>query len=371
MALPLQSFVDYVRIQAAAVQGAATSVLDLTTGSALRSILEANAALALWLQWLASQVLAATRAGTSQAADLDSWMADFGVSRLPASPAAGQVVLSRYVATQAASIPVGAQVRASVSGQLYAIQADPVNPAWTGSGYQVPAGMASVSVPVTAMVAGAVGNAAVATVDQLASALPGIDLVTNPGVVGGGLDAESDASLRSRFGNFLDSRTRATTTAVTYALASLRQGLRWAIADAQDGAGQFLSGHFTVTLDDGSGTPSPALIAQASAAIDAVRPAGTSFTVRGPTVLPVTVQVGLTLAATGDSAQVAPLVTSAIGAYVDNLGVGSPLTVSRVVALAFGADPAVEAVTVRLNGAPADAVPLPWGIVRLAGISAA
>ena len=134
MALPLQGFTDYVRMQAAAVQGAATAVLDLTVGSALRSILEANAALALWLQWLAAQVLAATRAATSQGADLDSWMADFGVTRLPASQAAGQVVFSRFAATIAALVPTGAQARASTTGQLYTVQSDPTNAAWTGRG---------------------------------------------------------------------------------------------------------------------------------------------------------------------------------------------------------------------------------------------
>ena len=369
MALPLLGFTDYVRMQAAAVQGAVTTVLDLTIGSALRAILEANAAVALWLQWLAAQVLAATRAATSQGADLDSWMADFGVIRLPASQAAGQVVLSRYAPTVAAVVPPGTQVRASATGQVYTVQADPTNAAWTGAGYQIAAGIASVSVPVVAATAGSIGNAAIGTVDRIASALPGVDQATNPAPITGGLDAESDASLRARFGNFLDSRTRATTTAVSYAIASLRQGLRWVVADGQDAQGNAAPAHFTVTLDDGTGQPSPGLIAAASAAIDAVRPIGTSFTIRGPVVLPVTVQVSLALSGAGRSASVAPLVVSAIGTYAASLGIGIALPVSRVVALAFGASSAVQAATVLLNGAAADAVPLPWGVVQITGIT--
>ena len=371
MALPLQGFTDYVRMQAAAVQGAATAVLDLTVGSALRSILEANSALALWLQWLVAQVLATTRAATSQGTDLDSWMADFGVARLPASQAAGQVVFSRFAPTVAGLVPVGAQARASATGQLYTVQSDSTNAAWTGAGYQLPVGISSVAVPVVAATAGSVGNAALGTVDQLSSALPGVDQVTNPAPIGGGLDAESDTSLRARFGNFLDSRTRATSAAISYTLASLRQGLRWVVADGEDAQGNFVPAHFTVTLDDGSGSPPAALISAASNAVDAVRPVGTSFTVRGPAVLPVTVQVALTLAPPAQSVNIAPLVTAAIEAYVAGLGIGVPLPVSRVVALSFGADPSVQAASVTLNGAAADAVPLPWGVVQVSGISAA
>jgi uncharacterized phage protein gp47/JayE len=371
MALPLLGFTDYVRMQAAAVQGAVTAALDLTIGSALRAILEANAAVALWLQWLAAQVLATTRAATSQGADLDSWMADFGVVRLPASQAAGQVMLSRYAPTLAAVVLPGAQVRASATGQVYTVQADPTNAAWAGAGYQIAAGIASVSVPVVAVTAGSIGNASIGTVDQVASALPGVDQVTNAIPIAGGLDAESDASLRLRFGNFLDSRTRATTTAVSYAIASLRQGLRWVIADGQDALGNAAPARFTVTLDDGTGQPSPDLLTAASAAIDAVRPVGTSFTVRGPVVLPVTVQVSLTLSLSGQSAGVAALVASAIQTYATSLGIGAALPVSRVVALAFGASSAVQAAAVLLNGTAADAVPLPWGVVQIAGIAVA
>ena len=128
---------------------------------------------------------------------------------------------------------------------------------------------------------------------------------------------------------------------------------------------------FTVTLDDGSGNPPAALLSAASTAVDAVRPVGTSFTVRGPAVLPVTVQVALALTQPAQSVTVAPLVVAAIEAYVAALGIGVSLPVSRVVALSFGADPSVQAASVTLNGAAADAVPLPWGVVQIAGITAA
>ncbi len=84
MQLSLQNFSSLVQTMAASVQAASRQLLDLTVGSVLRAVLEANASIALWMQWLILQVLQMTRAATSTGADLDSWMADFALV-----PAAG------------------------------------------------------------------------------------------------------------------------------------------------------------------------------------------------------------------------------------------------------------------------------------------
>ena len=94
MALQLQNFSTLVSNAAAAVQGAAVQLVDLTVGSTLRAILEANASMALWLQWLIVQVLQTTRAATSLGSDLDSWMADFAFARLPANAAVASLMPS-------------------------------------------------------------------------------------------------------------------------------------------------------------------------------------------------------------------------------------------------------------------------------------
>ena len=80
MQLPLQDFTTLVRNMAAAAQGGCRQLVDLAAGSALRAVLEANASLALWMQWLLLQVLGTTRAATSAGEDLNSWVADFGMS---------------------------------------------------------------------------------------------------------------------------------------------------------------------------------------------------------------------------------------------------------------------------------------------------
>ena len=95
MNLSLQTFATLVQNMAAAVQGAASQLLDLSVGSVLRALLEASASVALWLQWLIVLVLNMTRAATSQGPALDSWMADFSFTRLPAAAATGQITFSR------------------------------------------------------------------------------------------------------------------------------------------------------------------------------------------------------------------------------------------------------------------------------------
>jgi hypothetical protein len=60
--LSLRTFDDLVGSMAGAVQGACSQLVDLTIGSVLRVVLEANASVALWMQWLILCVLQTTRA---------------------------------------------------------------------------------------------------------------------------------------------------------------------------------------------------------------------------------------------------------------------------------------------------------------------
>ena len=232
MQLQLQSFTTLVQNMAAAVQSAATQLLDLTVGSTLRAILEANASIGLWMQWLILRVLQATRAATSDGADLDSWMADFSVSRLPALAASGTVTMSRFTPTAAAFIPTGALVRTADGMQTFAIVPATQHPEFNSmkDGYTLLAGVATLDVPVQATVPGVSGNVLAASISQLATAVPGIDSVTNAQRLQGGVDTETDSAFRARFTTFIDSRSRATPLAVGYAIANIQQDLKLSMA---------------------------------------------------------------------------------------------------------------------------------------------
>ena len=359
MLLQLQNFTTLVQNMAASVQGSAAALIDLTTGSVLRAILEANASIALWLQWLIVQVLAQTRAATSTGPDLDSWVNDFSLTRLPAQAAGTSVTFSRTTLGMTASIAVGTQVKTADTTQTFTVLADPTNTAYSASttSYTVAATVAAITVPAQAVTAGTAGNVQAGAITLLASAMPGIDAVTNPNPATGGMDAETDAALRARFANFIDSRSRATPAAIAFTIASLQQGLTYVLAENTDPSGAARQGFFTITVNDGSGSPSASLISAVSAAIDGVRPVGTQFAVQPPVLVTANISLAITapaVAMTAAQANVSTVLTS----YVAGLSIGEPLPVSRIAALAYGADPNVTNVSsVTINGASGDLVP--------------
>jgi len=308
---------------AAAVQGACAQLVDFSVGSVIRAITEANASVALWLQWLIAQTLSMTRAATSVGADLDSFMADFGVSRLPAVASIGYVQFYRQFSGYATEIPVGTIVRTADGLSLFAVTADPTNPAYVlaTSSYSLPSSVLSVTVPVQAQVAGSSGNVLAAAIQLLSSAIGGVDGVTNPGAFSGGFDAESDTALRVRFQAFLDSRSCATPLAIGYSVASVQQGLRWNLAENVSAAGAATPGNFVLTVDDGSGAPPASLLSTVASAVDLVRPAGTSFVVLAPVAITVGVSLSIAVPPTGFAAA-SLAVTQAIQGFVASLGFG-------------------------------------------------
>lgn len=372
MQLSLQNFTAMVEQMAAAVQGAAIQTLDLAVGSVLRAVLEANASLGLWLQWLIVQVLQTTRLATSSGADCDSFGADFGFTRLPAATAGGIVSFGRFAPVLSAFVPVGAVVMTSDGSQSFAVTADPTNPAYSANlgGYTLAAGIASIDLPVEANIAGAAGNVLAGTVGLMASAIPGIDTVSNATPLTGGFDAESDAAFKARFGNYLTSLSRATMGAIEAAVTGVEQGLSVAISENIDQTGAASLGNFVVTIDNGTGAPPASLLATVQQAVDTVRPVGTRFAVQGPVVALADVSLTLTLVQNAVSQTVIGAVTDAIGAYIASLPVGATLPHSKLAQLSYDASSAVINVTgTLLNGGVADLVPPLFGVVRAGTIS--
>lgn len=370
MQLPLRNFSSLVEGMAAGVQGASAALLDLSVGSVLRALLEANASVALWLQWLILLVLARTRAATSNGTDLDSWVGDFALTRLPGVAASGSVTFARYTTGYPSVVPAGTLVRTADGSQSFAVTAGGDGWNATSQAYVFPAMAASLPVPVQASVAGSAGNVQAGAITQLASAIPGVDTVSNPLPLVNGLDPESDPALRSRFVNYINSRSRATGAAVAYAVASVQQGLRFGLAENQNASGAAQAGNFVVTVDDGSGDPPTWLLTEVQAAVDAVRPIGSTFAVLPPVVVPAAITLTVLLADPTQAPAAAAVVTSAITAWVDGLGMGQGLPLSRVAQLAYDADPRVANVTQLLvNGGPYDLVPSQFGVVRVASVT--
>jgi uncharacterized phage protein gp47/JayE len=204
----------------------------------------------------------------------------------------------------------------------------------------------------------------------LASAIPGIDAVTNANAFQNGLDAEQDSAFRARFQNFIDSRSRATPLAIGYAIGNIQQGLEYTIQENVDTAGNPRLGSFVVTVDDGSGSPSGSLLATVTAAVDAVRPIGSIFAVQPPSVIQANVALTIAVSPATARAQAASAVGAAIAIYIDALPIGASLPISRIVQLVYGAHPAVSNVSqVQINSATTDITPLASGVVKAGTIA--
>jgi len=171
--------------------------------------------------------------------------------------------------------------------------------------------------------------------------------------------------VRTRFQEFLDTRSRATRRAIGYAVANVQQGLHYVVAENVDAAGNLHVGNFVVTVDDGSGAPSASLLASVGLAVEAVRPVGSTYSVQPPVVIEVDISVVIAIAPDATQANITAAVGQAILSYVNALPIGAALPLSRIAQIAHDADPAViSASQVLLNSSSSDISPPANGVIK-------
>ena len=359
MNLSLKGFRQLIEDMGAALQSSSSNLIDVSVGSVVRAIFEANASVVLWLQWLVVQVLQSTRASTSSGPDLDSWMLDFSLTRLPAIPATGIVTLSRFAPSLSAAIPIGSVVKTADGLLSFSVTEDQSLSIWQAgtSTYVLPSGVASADLPIVCLTGGTAGNVLAGTITVIAASLPGIDQVNNALPLTDGADAESDPAFRSRFQNYLASRSRATLLAVQNAIASIQQGLDVAIEENTAPDGSVRVGSFLVVVDDGTGYPPSSLLSTVATAVDSVRPIGTTFAVIAPTVLTVNVSLVVTLTSTAVASQSVSSIQNYIAIYLSGLPIGASASVTRVAQNAYLAGSGIVNIAgILLNASPSDIV---------------
>lgn len=374
MALSTQDFPTLTRNAVTAIQGAARGLVDLTIGSILRSVVEANSTVVLWLQGLILQLLSTTRAATSSLTDLDSFMLDFGVTRLAAVAASGPVTFTRFTPTAQAVIPVGSVVLTADGTQSFTINIDLTNTAYSATlgGFVIAAGVSSISATATAVTPGIIANALIGQIALISGSIPGVDTVTNAAAFVNGVDPESDSALRTRFISYIASLSKATKTAVGNAITSLKQGVVYSLTENLTYAGAAQNGFFYVVIDDGSGAPPSTLLSSASNAIDAVRPVTSTFAVFAPVVVSATIAMTVTTATGYAHAATAALAATAISSYINTLTLGQALAFSRLTQLAYDASPGITNVTgVTLNGAVLDVIATAQQVIKTTSVSVA
>lgn len=357
MALSLRSFSSTVSAAVTAAQGASSSLLDLAVGTPGRAILESASGLGLWLQSVALQILTRNRLSTSQGEDIDSFIADFGLTREPGVAASGNIVFSSFSpSTASATIPVGALVL-TIANINYTVFADSTHAAWNNAanGYIRSAGVQSLTLPVQCTQTGMIGNASAGAICLLGSAISGVDTVTNPAAFANGGDGQTDAAVRSGFVTWLNTLNRATLSAIVGAVEAIATNIMVQGVENADTAGNFLPGNIVLYVDDGSGAVSDAVITQAYTVANEYRASPTSIQVVRPEISTPAVSMTLALAPNSDVASVETLITTAISGYFNGLGIGQGAIYSRLSVLTYAASPSVVSVSnLLLNGETSD-----------------
>jgi uncharacterized phage protein gp47/JayE len=358
MTVSTQNFSTLVSNMAAAVQARASQLVDLTIGSILRAVIEACAAAGLWLQSLVLQVAALTRLATSTGSDADSFVNDFGFSRVQAVGSTGPLYFSRATATSAATVPVGTQAQTADGTQTFQVTADSTNSAWNGSnGYTIPAGTVGITIPSQATTVGSASNVLANTVTLILSAIPYVNFVTNPSAMSGGADAQSDASLRVAFQNFIASLASATRTAINSAIADVPGVVAYNVGANVNPDGSSHPGYLTIVINDGTGNPSSTLIAAVQTAVSSVVADGITFGVFGPAITTANVAGTITVASGYVLATVEAQAEAAVSAYIASLGLGVTLAYTRLYQVIYDASPGITEVTgLTLNGGTSDLV---------------
>lgn len=166
--------------------------LDTSIGSVVRKILDVTAeqvAPAYAESYLSEYAFSVD---TKSGADLDDFCAMFGIYRQVAQRAIGGVTFFRpAVATSNIEIPANTQISAGTIPDIVFA---------TTTSASLIKGTTSVSVPIQAVVAGESGNLPAGSLTNLATSLSGISTSTaQSDSAYGGVNAESDDSLKARF----------------------------------------------------------------------------------------------------------------------------------------------------------------------------
>lgn len=313
-------------------------------------------------------VYAVTRLATSSGADVDSFVNDYGLSRLPATFGSTGEDLHRNVNGVQLLVPPGGIMQTQVGGIQFQIIADATQAAWSPSlgAYVMGPSANDITVTVQALVAGSAGNVAANTITQIVSGIVGIDSVTNPSPVANGANAETDSALRVRFVNFISSLSKATKAAISAAISGVQSGLTFQLGDALMFSGATWPGAFTVVVDDGSGAIPMGTLNAVSAAVAAVKALGDVFAVFAPTNVTINVTVNIVPAGGFTLAQADTAAQNAIIAYINARGVGVLVSYSGMGAVIAALPSTSSYNNLKINTGTSD-IAIAWNQLARAG----
>jgi uncharacterized phage protein gp47/JayE len=340
MSLNIKTRDQFVTDEVAAIEASAPGVFQFPEGSIVRAIVDAHGSTAIWEQSLVQLIYNRERLSTSTGEDADSFVADFGLTRIAAEPATGEVTFASFVNSTQRLIPVGSIVSTQDGSISFSVIADTTNPNFNSGldGYVIDVGTSSIDVPVQANTAGVIGNVAVNTITVINSPITGVDTVTNALAFDNGQDSQTDAQLRQYFIDYLNSLSKATKGAIEFAVESVNGVTEYIVVENTDyDTDTEKLGYFYVIVDNGTGTPPSDLLAGVTLAVDAVRGLTIRFEVKAPVVVLANITATIDLPAGYSNPTLASDVQTALQTYINLIPFGETLFYTRIAQIIYNA----------------------------------
>lgn len=317
-----------------------TSITNFNAGSVIRTITEVFSEVVGELYAYGADMLLNGFMDTATGYWLDRRCAEYNITRKAAVKAAGVVTFSRQVAKPTnITIPAGTVVLTpkDSNGVEYRFLTTEEKILVTGD--------TEVEVPVEAEEAGSAYNVGTGAITRMSVMIVGIDTVTNGAdwIATDGVDEETDAELRLR--GFMAWETLGTggTAAAYVAWALAVPGVEAAFVDDDLPRGE---GTLDLYILGEEGVPTPELIAEVQAVIDANRPVTADALVLAPAVVTVDVSATVTPRAGWDPVAMDTEIRRRLGIYFGGeadpdedivpISIGQDVVVSQIIAVIMG-----------------------------------
>lgn len=298
-------------------------LMDFNVGSAVRTILEAVAAITeeLWfnLRFYTYKFFISTSSGEW----LDRRLGDFGMIRKQGTAAFGELIIGRDTPTQISIlIPAGTIFQNAAGDIRYKTKGEA----------RINIGDSSVLMQAEAVDVGTAYNLAAGTVlKQSGIAITGIEWAKIK-LMGGGADIEDDESFKAKVPDYFDSLGRGTENAIKYAALNVT-GVKSVTVKANHPS----KGWFTIYIDDGSGTANQTLLQTVRAVLEDYRAFTIMYIVDTAKLRELTINLTLTFfVEVQDTDSVKAAVKKAIVDYVGALKMGQALYLVDLIYLARG-----------------------------------
>jgi hypothetical protein len=336
-ALNIKTRAQFVTDEVAAIQAALPGTFLFPPGSIVRALTDGHSATAIWLQANQQYLYNRERLATSTGLDVDTFIADFGLTRLPGVASSGEVQFASFTPTIQRVILLDATVSTQDGSVSFKITEDDENPYWNASagGYIIPPGIGTVgspvSLPVEATVEGIIGNVNVNTITVINSPITGIDTVNNAIAFANGQDEQTDAQVRTYFVDYLNSLSKATVSAISFAIESYQEGVEFVLVENENyDTNEPELGYFYAVVDDGSGDPQPSFLAGIQNAVEAVRGLTIRFDIKAPIIVDAVITATVIRPSSYSNPGLAGLIETALTDYVDTIPFGGTLYYSRI-----------------------------------------